>query len=655
MKRTKHWLNVLGLIALTGFAQGACAATCTSISSARWDSNNTWSCGHVPASADTVVIASGFTVSLRGTYSPIAALTIDAGGIIDDRGNNLTVSSNIVVNGQFGVAGGGGSLISTGNSTISGTGTFEDSVLEIWGNATIPASSTLAFTLGGQIDIGPNAPPNATLVIDGTISGAGQQNGNNIIKVHSGSALTLNGQVNAPQSSIKIKGNATVTNNGSAILQSVKGKNASSVWTNAANSSLTLGTAGFQGTLNASANGNTVTYPNGMAPIIPSNSTYFNLSGPTCAQVQSAVLTILGTGPCAGGGGGTGGCIPTTINGVPTPVMGGAGQLQIGNGSTVNGGNGAVAITGSNNTVPVTGATVAATPVLPALTPATFPANNSNTNTSATTIAAGSYNKITTGTAPTTFTGGTYYINKLNANGPITLGAGTYYINQLNLYANLTVTGAVQIFIGNGFDVRANNVSVNTPGNVANLQVNFYRKAQLDTHGKNGFSFTGLMYAPDASTQIQIDGNNNTITGAVISGGQVQLNNTAIIYGTTQQNQVATMNTTCTGGGGGATVGGFNAFETSTAANATTGLLYTKLAGTPFGFDVVALQTGGTAVASGFAGTVKVELVDYSAAPATCAAAPLIQSVGTLTFATANAGRMTVPSTTVAAAWSGCA
>ena len=370
------------------------------------------------------------------------------------------------------------------------------------------------------------------------------------------------------------------------------------------------------------------------------------------ALTQTDLNTLaVQTHPC-GGGGGTTGCIPTTINGVQTPVMGGTGQVQIDKGTTVNGT--AVANNNNANSIAVTGVTTGVTPALPALVPANFPTNNSNTNTSATTIAAGSYNNITTGTAQTTFTGGTYYINNLTANGPITLGAGTYYINNLSLNsstADITVTGAVQIFIGNSFDVRANNISVNAGGSVANLQVNFYPNAQLDTHGNNGFSFTGVMYAPDASTQLQIDGNNNTLTGVLISGGQVQLNNTAIIYGATQQNQVATMTTMCSGGGGvGATAGSFNAFETSTAANSATGLLYTKLAGTAFAFDVVAIQTNGTAIANTFAGTVKVELVDASTGAA-CAAAPLVQSVGTITFATANAGRMTAPSTTVATAW----
>lgn len=370
------------------------------------------------------------------------------------------------------------------------------------------------------------------------------------------------------------------------------------------------------------------------------------------ALTQTDLNTLaVQTHPC-GGGGGTTGCIPTTINGVQTPVMGGTGQVQIDKGTTVNGT--AVANNNNANSIAVTGVTTGVTPALPALVPANFPTNNSNTNTSATTIAAGSYNNITTGTAQTTFTGGTYYINNLTANGPITLGAGTYYINSLSLNsstADITVTGAVQIFIGNSFDVRANNISVNAGGSVANLQVNFYPNAQLDTHGNNGFSFTGVMYAPDASTQLQIDGNNNTLTGVLISGGQVQLNNTAIIYGTTQQNQVATMTTTCSGGGGvGATAGSFNAFETSTAANSATGLLYTKLAGTPFGFDVVAIQTNGTAIANTFAGTVKVELVDASTGAA-CVTAPLIQSVGTLTFAPSNAGRMTTPQVTVATAW----
>ncbi len=68
------------------------------------------------------------------------------------------------------------------------------------------------------------------------------------------------------------------------------------------------------------------------------------------------------------------------------------------------------------------------------------------------------------------------------------------------------------------------------------------------------------------------------------------------------------------------TPSGFNAFESTTAATATTGVIHTKVAATPFAVDVVALTVapvgglggggGGTAVLTSFTGTVKVELLD---------------------------------------------
>lgn len=54
-------------------------------------------------------------------------------------------------------------------------------------------------------------------------------------------------------------------------------------------------------------------------------------------------------------------------------------------------------------------------------------------------------------------------------------------------------------------------------------------------------------------------------------------------------------------------VGSFNAFETATAANAISGVIKTRIAGSAFSLDVVAISGG--AKASGFAGAVKVELL----------------------------------------------
>lgn len=64
--------------------------------------------------------------------------------------------------------------------------------------------------------------------------------------------------------------------------------------------------------------------------------------------------------------------------------------------------------------------------------------------------------------------------------------------------------------------------------------------------------------------------------------------------------------------GASAVPGGFNAFESSTAAGSLTGILKTKISGQAASFDVVALDTSKTAVDTGFSGDVKIELLDTS-------------------------------------------
>jgi Right handed beta helix region len=56
----------------------------------------------------------------------------------------------------------------------------------------------------------------------------------------------------------------------------------------------------------------------------------------------------------------------------------------------------------------------------------------------------------------------------------------------------------------------------------------------------------------------------------------------------------------------------FNAFESSTAAGAITGVIQTKISGSTFGLDLVALNSAGTAVYTTFVGTVSVQLLDAS-------------------------------------------
>lgn len=84
----------------------------------------------------------------------------------------------------------------------------------------------------------------------------------------------------------------------------------------------------------------------------------------------------------------------------------------------------------------------------------------------------------------------------------------------------------------------------------------------------------------------------------------------------------------------------FNAFETSTASAAVDGVLKTKIAGTAFGFDVVALS-GTPSVLTSFTGSIKVELVDGSDT-ASCSARSAIQTVAaTYTYTSGDQGRHT--------------
>lgn len=91
-------------------------------------------------------------------------------------------------------------------------------------------------------------------------------------------------------------------------------------------------------------------------------------------------------------------------------------------------------------------------------------------------------------------------------------------------------------------------------------------------------------------------------------------------------------------------ISSFDAVETS-AAGATP--IYTKLAGTSFSLDILALNSDNS-LATGYTGTVNVKLVDASGGAA-CASMPLLQDYGNLTFNTGT-GRKAMSFTYASAA-----
>ena len=520
----------------------AMAATCTSIASGNWDSAGTWTCtaGSMPAAGDTVILASPHTVSLNNSNRTAASLTINVGATLDDDNKDLTVTGNVINNGTFGTN--GGALIMTGvNATLSGTGTFNDTDVQIDASGiSLPVGSTMNFTNQAQVRVGRDNP--GTFTINGAITGTGLASGDRIMRVYQNSSATINGSITATNAYIRVEQDASVTNNGTVNVRYLDsdGNNSTSVWTQGVNSSLTVSQTPsnkWRGTLNASANGNTVTYNSPASPLTPSANTYYNLDGTgvTCPHG----FTILGTSSC-GAGGGTA-CIPTTVAGIPSPLIAGTGDLQLKSNGTVNG---TPIVVSGTTSLPVTGTTSASNAgTLPALTPTTFPAVGTGTLNTTGPVTAGSYGTINASGTPTVFSGGTYYIDTLDANGPIQLAAGTYYINDLNLKsvgANLTVTGAVQLFIGNQLDVKKDGISLNAGGSAAELQVNLYSGAQFDAD-KDNVSFTGLIYSPFASSEVKFD-KDASITGAIITAGQIKIDKNATFnYDATVQEQISSL------------------------------------------------------------------------------------------------------------------
>jgi len=202
-----------------------------------WTETATWVGGVVPSDADNVRIASGHTVTLTQDET-VAALNIESGAILDNSALILTVEGNYTINGS--------------NNSIPNNG------LNLDGISTIITGSGTINTTTGDVNIR-------------------VRQGNKTIDADAD--FTVTGR-------LFIENNLVVTNNGSVVVASyLWGQNASSTWTNAANSTLEVQGTGIytvmnNSILNATATDNTVIFSrSGNQNItVPSASKYFNIS-----------------------------------------------------------------------------------------------------------------------------------------------------------------------------------------------------------------------------------------------------------------------------------------------------------------------------------------------------------------------------------------
>ncbi|MEM9022719.1 MAG: hypothetical protein AAGB22_03195, partial [Bacteroidota bacterium] len=219
------------------FTHGVYAATFTSVTSGDWDDGATWgnaspgvSGTDFPANADDAIIASGHTVALTQN-EVVNDLTVNTNATLNNSTFRINVDGNYTVNGTH---------AGTGRIRLRGIGTT------IGGTGSVTSTGSFQLHTGSKI-------------------------------IQASADLTVSGR-------IRIFSGITVTNSGSiTALNRLSGVDASAVWENAANATLTVHNQLMNngGTLTATAAGNTVAYVRtgtGNQTIKnPSGSTYHNL------------------------------------------------------------------------------------------------------------------------------------------------------------------------------------------------------------------------------------------------------------------------------------------------------------------------------------------------------------------------------------------
>ncbi|MFO7755202.1 MAG: hypothetical protein R6V34_04365, partial [Bacteroidales bacterium] len=201
-----------------------------SVQTGDWDDPDTWDCGCVPLSTQSVRINDGHTVTFHNSNDiEINNFIIELGGVLDYNGRPFKVHGDFIINGAY--QGGSDKVLTLDgiDAEIGGIGVVEGGFTIPSGNKSISSTSVLSIN-GGDIDIGTSV---------------------------------------------------FVTNFGNIIVDgNITGVDATSTWVNSDNSTLEIsGELLTTGTLRAFANGNVVDY-NGVDQAIktPVNSIYHDLS-----------------------------------------------------------------------------------------------------------------------------------------------------------------------------------------------------------------------------------------------------------------------------------------------------------------------------------------------------------------------------------------
>lgn len=552
------------------------------------------------------------------TYDTASAATVATGGAIQYR--NLTINKS----------GGTATTLEapgTRNFTVLGTLNVQAGTLDVSGvNAAITGATTVSGALAISSTTGTKTFTGAV-----TINGSGTWNNSADEIVAMGNSLTNDGTftsgtgqytfqtaaatVWAGTSGLIFSGsvavNATRTNNTTTTI--VGNLTGSSTLTNGASQTLNIGgNANGLATLNASAAGNTVNY-NGTAAQIIENATYHHLtiSNNTGPVTLNGNTIILGNLVNNGNFDGVTGNRTVTFSGTAAQTVSGTAPVTSLYRLTLDNANG-LTLSGPHNLTITNLLTLTAGPI-------TTGAN---------------YVYISNGSAIGSAGGNDFVIGNLRKNytaGNVTrvfeVGSG---LTPAARYTPATVqlgnvTGAGDFTVSTTGTEHPNiatstldpaqsvnrywtltNTSVTFAANANNRVVFTFVAADIDGGAATGAFFVGRYNAP---TWTEITPTARTATTTTISGIGITQANIAGEHAIGERAPVVPA------------PGDFNAFETTTGAGAITGKVFTKLVGTNFSLDIVAILAA--AQHATFTNTVAVDLVTGSTGGLNCPGTPV--------------------------------
>lgn len=510
------------------------------------------------------VSKTGGTAVTTGVTTVNSVLSVTAGAL-NVAGFNFTVTGTTGITGTLAHTSTAGTKIFTGRVTVNPGGT--------WRNNTVNEDITLR---GGLTNNGTFTSGTGTYTFD--------TNNNQQLN---GTGITFARDVVA---------NRTVVNNTTVTI----GRNlsGSSTWTNNTNSTLNIA-GNLTSGLTASASGNTVNY-NGAAAQSARGATYWHLT------IGSAGLVTLSADTNIRGN--------LTDNGNFRPATGN--RTVTFNGTAAQGILGAAAsttfyrLTQSNAAGLTLGHNVTASNRL------TFGVNNARLITGANRIiipnggsvngATGASNRFVVGNLQKYVPGGA---NRTVVFEVGSTSTGNRYAPATLRFSSVTAAGSVMVSTTGG-----DHPQIGTGNSGLDPLKSVNRYWTLTNVGTN---FTVVSAAFTFVNPWDIDGGANTGTFQSERWNGATWNTTIIGTRTATSTQVTGLIPSTAFGDFAvaektSNPGGFNAFETSTAAGALTGTIKTKIAGTPFSLDIIAYNLAKTAILTGFTQTVKVELLDSS-------------------------------------------